>query len=471
MSDLGLLIDFGSTFTKLTAIDLGSGSILARTQSPTTVGTNISDGYLNALSLLQINGRKPSNATLQAAHKRASSSAAGGLGIVAVGLVPELTLEAARKAALGAGGKVIGSFAFELDAQAVMEIESLGCDMILLAGGVDGGNKAGILHNARMLAASDVNVPIVLAGNRYAAAEAQSILEDGGKIVSPCANVLPALDRLSVEAARERIREVFISRIVEAKGFGDAQDLIGSNFVPTPRATLQAASLLAEGTHEHAGLGPLLVVEVGGATINVHSVGEAPDPDLNAVTRGVPEPYEKRTVEGDLGIRINAATILGTLGSARIRDHVTEPMSDNDIQRRIAAYADDHATVPRNSTDFDFDIALASAAVDVAMERHAGRLSQVWAGGVQPVNVREGKDLSLVRTVIGTGGIFAHNPDASRILESAVANTRSFDTLRPRAPKRIIDTEYCMYAIGLLADESPDLAFKLARNSIPAISQ
>lgn len=470
MSDLGLLIDFGSTFTKLTAVDLGEGRILARTQSPTTVRTNISEGYLTALSLLEIDGRKPSAATLRAARKKASSSAAGGLGIVAVGLVPELTLEAARKAALGAGGKVIGSYAFELDTQAVAEIERSGCDMILLAGGVDGGNKAGILHNARMLAASALDVPIVLAGNRYASAQAQSILEDGGKLVSPCANVLPALDRLSVEAAREHIRDVFISRIVEAKGFSDAQDIVGSDFVPTPRATLQAASLLAEGTRAHAGLGPLLVVEIGGATINVHSVGEAPDPDLNAVPRGVPEPYEKRTVEGDLGIRINAATIMDTLGPDRIRDHFDGPLSDDDIRGRIAAYTGDHATVPGNVSDFDFDIALASAAADVALERHAGRLSQVWAGGQQPVNVREGKDLSLMRTVIGTGGIFAHNPRAGRILYNALASTRSFDILRPRAPRCVIDTDYSMYAIGLLADESPDLAFQLGRNSIPALT-
>lgn len=471
MSDFGLLIDFGSTFTKLTAIDLGDGRILARSQSPTTVGTSISDGYFQAQSLLEIDGRRPSSATLEAARKKASSSAAGGLGIVAVGLVPELTLEAARKAALGAGGKVIGAYAFELDAPAIAEIECGECDMILLAGGVDGGNKSGILHNARMLAASDLAVPIVVAGNRYANGEAQAILEDAGKIVSPCENVLPALDRLSVEAARERIREVFISRIVEAKGFGEAQDLIGSNFVPTPRATLQAASLLAEGTRDYAGFGPLLVVEIGGATINVHSVGEAPDPDLNAVTRGVPEPYEKRTVEGDLGIRINAATILDTLGLARIREHIIEPMSDDDIRARITGYAGNHATVPSQPSDFDFDIALASAATTVAIERHAGRLSQVWTGGKQPVNVRGGKDLSLVKTVIGTGGIFAHNPKAERILENALASERSFDTLSPRAANRVIDTEYCMYAIGLLAEDTPDLAFQLARNAIPAITR
>lgn len=47
-----------------------------------------------------------------------------------------------------------------------------------------------------------------------------------------------------------------------------------------------------------------------------------------------------------------------------------------------------------------------------------------------------------------------------------MASTRSFDSLRPIAPNCVVDTEYCMYAIGLLADASPDLAFRLARNTI-----
>lgn len=133
---------------------------------------------------------------------------------------------------------------------------------------------------------------------------------------------------------------------------------------------------------------------------------------------------------------------MDTLGPGRIRDHFDGPLSDDDIRGRIAAYTGDHAAVPGNVSDFDFDIALTSAAADVALKRHARRLSQVWFGGQQPVNVREGKDLSLMRTVIGTGGIFAHNPRAGRILDNAPASTRSFDILRPRAPRCVIDTDY-----------------------------
>lgn len=466
MSDLGLLIDFGSTFTKVMAVDLSRGVVLGRAQAPTTVETNIAEGYGNALSQVTIAGRRLSGADIAGARRLASSSAAGGLGIVAVGLVPELTLEAARKAALGAGAKLIGSFGHELDDRAIAEIEKSGCDLVLLAGGVDGGNKKGILHNARKLADSAIAAPVVLAGNRFASVEAQELLNAAGKVVFPSDNVLPALDRLSVDSARAAIREVFISRIVEAKGFLEAQDLVGAQFVPTPRATLQAASLLAQGTRSEAGLGPLVVVEIGGATINIHSIGDAPNPELNAVQRGIPEPHEKRTVEGDLGIRINASTILETLGTERIRGYLRADMADGEIGDRISSYSACHATLPATGQDRAFDIALASAAAEVALDRHAGRLSQVWTGGKSPVNVCEGKDLSLVGTMIGTGGIFAHNRDAGEILRNLVSSRRAPESLRPVSPALLCDRGYTMYGVGLLAAESPDLAFRLARQQL-----
>lgn len=464
MSDLGLLIDFGSTFTKVMAVDLSRGAVLGRAQAPTTVETNIVEGYRNALSQVMIAGRRLSGADIAGARRLASSSAAGGLGIVAVGLVPELTLEAARKAALGAGAKLIGSFGHELDERAIAEIGNSACDLVLLAGGVDGGNKKGILHNARKLAGSTIAAPVILAGNRFASEEARQILEAAGKQVHVSENVLPALDRLSVESARAAIREVFISRIVKAKGFLEAQDIVGTEFVPTPRATLQAASVLAQGTRGEAGLGPLVVVEIGGATINVHSIGEAANPELNAVKRGIPEPHEKRTVEGDLGIRINASTILETLGSDHVRGFLPTAMADGEISGRIDSYTACHATLPATGEDLAFDVALASAAADVALDRHAGRLSQVWTGGERPVNVCEGKDLSLVGTMIGTGGIFAHNRNAPEILRNLVSSRRTPGSLRPVSPRLLCDTGYTMYGVGLLAGESPELAFRLARH-------
>ncbi len=109
-------------------------------------------------------------------YRLACSSAAGGLRMVTVGLVRELTAEAARQAALGAGARLVGTFAYRLTAADVSRIEALAPDILLLAGGTDGGNSEVIVHNAAALGRSRVACPIVLAGNRSAMDECRERL-------------------------------------------------------------------------------------------------------------------------------------------------------------------------------------------------------------------------------------------------------------------------------------------------------
>ena len=186
MSSLALLIDFGSTFTKLVAVDLESARLIGRSQAASTVGTDVREGLLRALALLQerhqVFDRKPGDlSVLDGKIVLASSSAAGGLRIAVVGNVPGLTVEAANQAALGAGAKIVGSMAFKLSREQIHDIEQLRPDMILLTGGVDGGDQATILHNAQILAESALAVPIVAAGNRAVADAVAGILRRGGK--------------------------------------------------------------------------------------------------------------------------------------------------------------------------------------------------------------------------------------------------------------------------------------------------
>ena len=47
-----LMIDFGSTNTKVTAVDLEEGVLLGTAASYTTVQTDINDGLVNALTRL-----------------------------------------------------------------------------------------------------------------------------------------------------------------------------------------------------------------------------------------------------------------------------------------------------------------------------------------------------------------------------------------------------------------------------------
>ena len=305
--NINLLIDFGSTYTKVLAVDIENELIVDRAQSLTTIDTGIMDGLNNALEILF--SKNPQLKETNITRKLACSSAAGGLRIIAVGLVPELTLEAGRRAALGAGAKIVGSFSHEIDDEALAEIEENPCDLIMLCGGTDGGNKRVILHNANMLAKLKKDVIVLVAGNRVVKNEIKRILEGSGKQVVLTENVLPEVNEINVEPAREAIRNIFMERIVKSKGLNDAEAFVGNILMPTPLATLKAAQLLAEGTKKESGVGELLIIEVGGATTNIHSIAHGYPKTSTTHQKGLPEPYAKRTVEGDLGIRWNARTI------------------------------------------------------------------------------------------------------------------------------------------------------------------
>ena len=138
-----LLIDFGSTYTKVTAVDTDNAELLGTASSYTTVQTDINNGLENAVrELAKITGE------IKFAERYAASSAAGGLRMLASGLVPELTSEAAKTASLGAGAKVLKTYSYELNEDDANEIRAISPDIFLLVGGTDGGNSACILHNA-----------------------------------------------------------------------------------------------------------------------------------------------------------------------------------------------------------------------------------------------------------------------------------------------------------------------------------
>ena len=93
MTSLAILIDFGSTFTKVAAVDLSSSQLIGRSQAPSTVRTDVREGLLRALTEMHENcavfARAPKDlSVLGGKIVLASSSAAGGLRIAVVGNVP-----------------------------------------------------------------------------------------------------------------------------------------------------------------------------------------------------------------------------------------------------------------------------------------------------------------------------------------------------------------------------------------------
>jgi uncharacterized protein (TIGR01319 family) len=454
-----LLIDFGSTYTKLRAIDLDQGCILGSGQGPSTVTTDVTIGFDAALADLE----RKLGGLPQFKHRLASSSAAGGLRMVTIGLVRELTAEAARMAALGAGAKVIGAFAYRITPADELQIAQLAPDIILLAGGTDGGNSEVIRHNAAIIAKSALACPIVVAGNRDVAQEVVSTLAEGGKIAILTENVMPSFGEINIDPAREAIRRVFMDRIVHAKGIDRAAARLDAVLMPTPAAVMEGARLLADGPHGRGGLGDVLVVDIGGATTDVHSVSLGAPSREGVIQHGLPEPRVKRTVEGDLGMRHNAEAVVEAIGIDAIiaRSRLPKDAIDKFLQS-IAAEVE---RLPQNPIEAACDEALAWAAVRLAVKRHVGTVKIVQT--VQgPVMVQTGKDLTAVATVIGTGGPLAYGMTPATVLNAAIADADDPASLRPATPQLYADSDYLLYAAGLLAAIEPEQAFNLAKRSL-----
>ncbi len=464
-----LLVDFGSTYTKVTAVDLDAEAVIGRAQSPTTVTTDISIGFNKALVELRRSYGLNEN---DICGRYASSSAAGGLKMAAIGLVPDLTLSAARRAALGAGAKVVGTYAYEIDNMIVKEIEEKDCDIIMLCGGTDGGNKNVILHNAEMLVKSQIDCPILVCGNRVVSGQVSEMLEQAGKKAYVTNNVLPSVTEVDVEPAQNLIREIFIEHIIKAKGFDKAKAYFDKPVLPTPKASLIAAELLADGTKNEPGIGSLLVVEVGGATTNIHSVANIVPFTQETVVRGLPESRVSRTVEGDLGIRYNARTIFDLVGTEQLKC-LAEQMSDTHDFCDPDAYT--HLLnktveyVPQNLSESLMDIVLAASAVDIAVQRHAGTLKSEFSA-MGEINIQYGKNLINVENILGTGGIFRYGAKPEAVLATALFSEQAPWSLKPRAPKAYLDADYLFYAMGLLSQEHPDAALRILKKNLKPVS-
>jgi uncharacterized protein (TIGR01319 family) len=85
------------------------------------------------------------------------------------------------------------------------------------------------------------------------------------------------------------------------------------------------------------------------------------------------------------------------------------------------------------------------------------------------MTLQYGKDLTGIKTVIGTGGpiIFSANP--REIMEGALYQKENPLVLKPRNPTLYLDTEYILYAIGLLAQVEPEKALLLAKKYLKPI--
>ncbi len=466
-----ICVDFGSTFTKALLVDLAEGQVAAAAEHPTTIDTDVLDGYDACLAALVESDPRAANAPTLAC-----SSAGGGLRIAVVGNEELVTAEAGRRVALSSGGKVVAVFAASRGDD-LGELAASEPDVVLLTGGTDGGNSDPILACARQLAAVWAG-PVVVAGNVDAQADVAGILAHHPLVVAP--NIVPRIGVLAPEGARTAIRELFLSHVIGGKHLSSRADFVAMVQGATPDVVLTGVELLAEV------LGDTVVVDVGGATTDVHSVVEL-DPTLrdgsslassgtplrdgsslassgtplrdgsSLASSGTRPPLDRevvattrvtRTVEGDLGMRWSAVTTAEAAG----RDDLVEAA----VRRR-----NDVGFVPVDDTEQELDEQLAREAVGLALRRHAGR-SKVVVSPEGRVVERSGKDLREVGLLVGSGGVLRHGRPgvADRVFAGSVGEVEGGWQL-PRRARVTVDQRYVLAAAGLLAAEHEEAARRL----------
>lgn len=449
-----LTVDVGSTYTKLTAIDATHRRILGTAQSFTTIESDVMQGFERALSLLR---EQAECRDFVWDEMLVCSSAAGGLKMVALGLVPDLTAKAARTAASNAGAKVVKTYAYEISRSEQQEIYDINPDLVLLCGGTDGGNREVITANARRLAAIDRPLTIIVAGNKSASDEIAATFEAAGKSFVITENVMPQFNQLNIEPARDAIRQLFIARIIEAKGLNRLQAMSPHKIIPTPLAVLQACELLSRGTAERAGWGDLMAVDIGGATTDVYSMAAGLPTTENTMLKGLPEPWAKRTVEGDLGMRYSLQHVYDQLPPAMPAEQEFRSMVEQWV--KLCTTSPDTLAQPDTEQERAEEY-LGEMAVRMAVERHAGRIADVYTP-LGLMHTLEGKDLMAVQTVIGIGGVIRSSRHPREILKGCRYDVMNPASTRPHEPRLMIDGKYIFASMGLLSAVEQELAFEL----------
>lgn len=423
-------IEVGSTITKVNAFRRSEVfEPVAQGFAPTSVGEG--DVGIGVRAALAEAGLDP---LPERTEVFVNSSAAGGLRMTVHGLTQSMTARAAREASLGAGALVKLVTAGPLSDDDLADIREINPNIVLLAGGVDFGEKTVVLRNAEKLAELHLNdgftdVPFIYAGNIALRRAIQRLFDEAGLELRVADNLFPEVDQLNVEPLRMLIHDVFNRHIVHARGMAALGELTRHGILPTPGAVLRGAELFAEA------MGDVVVVDVGGATTDVHSVSDG-SPELERLVTD-PEPRAKRTVEGDLGVYVNAHNVVDAFGDA-------------EWEARLA----DLQAMPSNEQSATLTRWLCERAVEQGVRRHAGQLLDIYTPSGKRQIVR-GKDLSAVQWVVGTGGALTRVPGGEVTLRSVCTGVGKHLLPEPSA-RVLMDRDYRFSALGTLAQSYPD---------------
>lgn len=387
----------------------------------------------------------------------ATSSAAGGLRMTVHGLVYDMTVKAAKEAALGAGANIHQITAGKMRQSDIEKMINIEPNIIMISGGVDYGERDTALINAEAICnalnQTSFKIPVIYAGNIENQDEIKNIFSNyKGKLVT-VDNVYPRIDDLNIGPARKIIQAVFEDHIINAPGMEHIRDMVDGPIVPTPGGVMLAAEILKEA------IGDLIVIDVGGATSDIHSVTNGSE-EISRILIS-PEPYAKRTVEGDLGIYINRMNIL------ELMLHQKKGNSpDSEIpKRKLIKSVENLGPVPKNNKEINLARDLTQLAAATALERHTGTYRDLY-GPQGKTKIAEGRDLTAVKYCVGTGGALTRLDRGKEIMQKMMESSQIKKLYPGDGVNFLLDKDYIMASLGVLSKQFPETAVNLLKQSL-----
>jgi uncharacterized protein (TIGR01319 family) len=456
-----LATDCGSTTTKAILIERREDGyrLIVRGEAPTTVEAPFEDvtrGVLNAATEVQeLAGRKildgerivtPQEGDVGVDVYISTSSAGGGLQMMVAGVVKTMSAESAARAALGAGAIVMDTLAMNdgrLPHEKIERIRHLRPDMILLAGGVDGGTVSHVLELAELLRAANPRprlgigfaLPVIYAGNKDAQADVRRILETQVAL-QVVENIRPTLEEENLRPARERIHDLFMEHVMaQAPGYGKLMSWADAPIMPTPGAVGSIIQTISQKTGWS-----VVGVDIGGATTDVFSVFQG---------------TFNRTVSANLGMSYSVSNVLAEAGLPNILRWVPFEIDEEDLRNRIGNKMIRPTTIPQTLEELQIEQAISREALRLAFLQH--KEFAVELRGVQTERTisdafrqtASGKtlvDMMALGLLVGSGGVLSHAP---RRAQSAMM---MIDAFEPEGVTRLaVDSIFMMPQLGVLA--------------------
>lgn len=421
-----LATDVGSTTTKARFFHKKDGvwRFYVAGEAPTTVEAPYEDvtlGVQNAVSEIEeLTGHKllspdgkglivPFDGKQGVDLYCTTSSAGGGLQMMVAGLIKNMTAESANRAALGAGAIVMDVISRD-DGRPnyvkIQRIRNLRPDMILLAGGTDGGAGQHVMEIAEMIKAAEPKprlgasyaLPIVYAGNKSLHKEITELFK-GEFALDIVENIRPVLETENPEPARRAVHELFMEHVMShAPGYTKLMKWTDVDIMPTPAGEGRAMQLIAD-TFKMNVLG----VGLGGATTNVYSVVDG---------RFV------RSVSANLGMSYSVTNVMKEAGIKNIMRWIPFKMDEEEVASRLMNKMIRPTTIPQTLEDLMVEHSVAREALRLGLAHHrtiATRLKGVQVertlGDMFNQEVLESYvEMMKIDVIAGTGGLLSHAP-------------------------------------------------------------